>query len=125
MAAAVHAKASPSSARLAYSTLCSSNAMQRRWPHLTALCSSNAMQRRQPHLTLICPHVRWSGSTWCDRAHAQRRVPLFNTKKYYNSRTKKIKLNSDCTIKFVSINPSNLDLIWIYLDKVTSGSHSG
>jgi hypothetical protein len=37
----------------------------------------------------------------------------------------KSKLNFDCTIKFVSINHSKLDHIWIYLDKVTNGSHSG
>jgi hypothetical protein len=48
-----------------------------------------------------------------------------SNKKCYNSQTKKTKLNFDCTIKFVSINPSKLDLIWIYLDKVTSGSHNG
>jgi hypothetical protein len=39
----------------------------------------------------------------------------------YNSQTKKTKLNSDRTIKFVSINYSKQDLTWIYLDKVTSG----
>jgi hypothetical protein len=37
----------------------------------------------------------------------------------------KTKLNSDCTIKFVSINTSKQDITWIYLDKVTSGPHSG
>jgi hypothetical protein len=37
----------------------------------------------------------------------------------------KVKLNSDCTIKFVAINPSKLDLTWIYLDKVISEPHSG
>jgi hypothetical protein len=53
-------------------------------------------------------------------------VPLFKqTKKILQLTNKKIKLNSDYTIKFVSINPSKLDLIWIYLDKVTSGPHSG
>jgi hypothetical protein len=36
-----------------------------------------------------------------------------------------IKLNFDYTIKFVAINPSKLDLTWIYLDKVTSEPHSG
>jgi hypothetical protein len=47
---------------------------------------------------------------------------FFVTKKCYNSQTKKTKLNSDCTIKFVSINSLKLDLTLIYLDKVTSGS---
>jgi hypothetical protein len=56
----------------------------------------------------------------------QRRTPLFQvTKKCYNSQTKKSKLNFDYTIEFVSINPSKLDLTWIYLDKVTSGPYSG
>jgi hypothetical protein len=60
-----------------------------------------------------------------EREHVAR-APLFslNKKKYYNSK-KKPKLNSDCTIEFVSINSSELDLTWIYLDKVTSGPHSG
>jgi hypothetical protein len=34
----------------------------------------------------------------------------------------KIKLNFDCTIKFVAINVSKQDVIRIYLDKVTSES---
>jgi hypothetical protein len=55
------------------------------------------------------------------RQHA-RAPPFQATKNYYNSQTKKTKLNSDCTIKFVSINFSKLDLTWIYLDKVTSGT---
>jgi hypothetical protein len=51
--------------------------------------------------------------------------PMFLTlKKCYNSQNKN-KLNSDCTIKFVSINSSKLDLTWIYLDKVICGPHSG
>jgi hypothetical protein len=35
-------------------------------------------------------------------------------------KSKKTKLNSDYTIKFVSINTSKQDVTWIYLDKVTS-----
>jgi hypothetical protein len=46
-------------------------------------------------------------------------------KKCYNSETKKTKLNSDYTIKFISINTSKQDVTWIYLDKVTSEPHSG
>jgi hypothetical protein len=41
--------------------------------------------------------------------------------KLANQRTK---LNSDCTIKFISINTLKQDVTWIYLDKVTSGLHS-
>jgi hypothetical protein len=53
-----------------------------------------------------------------ERAHAGW-PPLFQlAKKYYNSQTKKIKLNSDYTIEFVSINPSKQDLTLIYLDKI-------
>jgi hypothetical protein len=45
--------------------------------------------------------------------------PNFLTnKKCYNSKTKKTKLNFECTIKFVSINPLKQDLAWIYLDKI-------
>jgi hypothetical protein len=33
----------------------------------------------------------------------------------------KIKMNFDCTIKFVSINPSKQDLTWIHLDKIYRG----
>jgi hypothetical protein len=41
----------------------------------------------------------------------QRQASLVQlTKKYYNSQTKKIKLNSDYTIEFVSINSSKQDL---------------
>jgi hypothetical protein len=54
-----------------------------------------------------------------ERKKNLRWVPLFQLmKKCYNSQTKKIKLNSDYTIKFVSINPSKQDLTWIYLDKI-------
>jgi hypothetical protein len=49
-------------------------------------------------------------------------VPLFKQIKNVITH-KKTKLNSDYTIEFVSINPSKLDLTWIYLDKVISGSH--
>jgi hypothetical protein len=53
-------------------------------------------------------------------------IPLAKQrKKCYNSQNQKSKLNFDCTIKFVLINPSKLDHTWIYLDKVTSESHSG
>jgi hypothetical protein len=47
------------------------------------------------------------------------------TAKCYNSQNQKTKLNFDYTIKFVSINSLKLDPTWIYLDKVTSGPHSG
>jgi hypothetical protein len=58
--------------------------------------------------------------------HGQRKSagevgPIDSIKKYYNSQTKKTKLNSDCTIKFVSINHSKQDLTWIYLDKIYGG----
>jgi hypothetical protein len=46
-------------------------------------------------------------------------------KKCYNLQTKKIKLNSDYTVKFVLINTSKQDVTWIYLDKVISGPYSG
>jgi hypothetical protein len=52
----------------------------------------------------------------------QRWAPLVElTKKCYNSPTKKTKLNFDCTIKFVLINPSKQDLTWIYLNKIYRG----
>jgi hypothetical protein len=50
---------------------------------------------------------------------------ILTHKKCYNSQTKKTKLNSVYTIKFVLINSSKQDVTWIYLDKVTSGPHSG
>jgi hypothetical protein len=42
-----------------------------------------------------------------------------NKKKLYLT-NQKLKLNSDYTVEFVSINPTKQDLTWIYLDKVTS-----
>jgi hypothetical protein len=48
-------------------------------------------------------------------------APLhFQTKKMLYLTNQKSKLNFDCTIEFISINSSKLDLTWIYLDKVTS-----
>jgi hypothetical protein len=60
-----------------------------------------------------------------EREHVAR-APLFslNKKNVITHKQKNPKLNSDCTIEFVSINSSELDLTWIYLDKVTSGPHS-
>jgi hypothetical protein len=70
--------------------------------------------------------VRERGHAYSDRESMQAVIAaapcLQLTKKCYNSQTKNIKLNSDFTIKYISINPSKLDLTWIYLDKVTSGS---
>jgi hypothetical protein len=37
-------------------------------------------------------------------------LTFLSYKKYYNLQTKKIKLNSDCTIKFVLINTSKQDV---------------
>jgi hypothetical protein len=55
----------------------------------------------------------------------QWRAPLAKQrKKMLQLTNQKSKLNFDCIIKFVSINPSKLDHTWIYLDKVISGSHS-
>jgi hypothetical protein len=65
------------------------------------------------------------------RARAQerecvgQRANFFSYEKNVITHKQKIKLNSNYTIKFVSINASKLDLIWICLDKVTSGPHSG
>jgi hypothetical protein len=50
---------------------------------------------------------------------------IATNKKMLYLTNQKAKLNFDCTIKFIEINPSKLDLIWIYLDKVTSEPHSG
>jgi hypothetical protein len=49
-----------------------------------------------------------------------------NKKKLYLT-NQKLKLNSDYTVEFVSINPTKQDLTWIYLDldKVTSGPYNG
>jgi hypothetical protein len=63
--------------------------------------------------------------TAVERECVGERANFFSYKKCYNSQTKKTKLNSDCTIKFVSINASKLNLTWIYLDKVISEPHSG
>jgi hypothetical protein len=46
-------------------------------------------------------------------------------KKNIITHKQKSKLNSDCIIKFVSINISKQDVTRIYLDKVTSEPHSG
>jgi hypothetical protein len=46
------------------------------------------------------------------------RPHFFPLKKYVITHKQKTKLNSNCTIKFVSINPSKQDLTWIYLDKI-------
>jgi hypothetical protein len=50
---------------------------------------------------------------------------VFNCEKNVITPKQKTKLNSDCTIKFVSINILKQDVTGIYLDKVTSGPHSG
>jgi hypothetical protein len=50
---------------------------------------------------------------------------VFNYRKNIITLKQKTKLNSDYTIKFVSINTSKQDVTWIYLDKVTSGPHGG
>jgi hypothetical protein len=79
-------------------------------PHVRARPLRDAAERREK-----------SG----ERAHVWWAPLLQLSKKCYNSQTKKTKLNSDCTIKFVSINTSKQDVTCIYLDKVTSGPHSG
>jgi hypothetical protein len=55
------------------------------------------------------------------RVREQRGPHLINDEKNIITRRLKTKLNSDCTIKFVSINTSKQDFTWIYLDKVISG----
>jgi hypothetical protein len=64
---------------------------------------------RAPLLLLWRDRVRWEG----ERAHAQALLLLLFqliAKKCYNSQTKKTKLNSDCTIKIVSINTLKQDV---------------
>jgi hypothetical protein len=51
-------------------------------------------------------------------------APLSEHLKNVITHKQKTKLNFDCTIEFVLINSSKLDLTWIYLDKVTSESYN-
>jgi hypothetical protein len=55
----------------------------------------------------------------------QQRPPLFFPLKKSITQKPKNKLNSDCTIKFISINTSKQDDTCIYLDKVISEPHNG
>jgi hypothetical protein len=88
------------------------------------------------YLELKCSSGTVTGPTTCEtdsmRANQRGRESMRRwqallfmlTKNYYSLQTKKTKLNSDCTIKFVSINTSKQDVTWIYLDKVTSEPYS-
>jgi hypothetical protein len=91
--------------------------------------------RRPPNLRTsksYTTHWAWDHShvlqrVWRDTREgheSMQRAPLFKFQKTLELTYQLTKLNSDCTIKFVSINSSKQDFTWIYLDKVTSRLHS-
>jgi hypothetical protein len=65
-------------------------------------------------------HGRQAAGEMYASSDIQRGPYLFN-KKNIITHKQTVKLNSDYTVEFVSINTSKLDLTWIYLDKVISG----
>jgi hypothetical protein len=86
--------------------------------HYTSTVKVSAISARLPNSEEQKTFTGWRGR---ERIACSGGPHDFNSlKNCYNSPTKKTKLNSDYTIKFVSINTSKQDITWIYLDKVTN-----
>jgi hypothetical protein len=80
--------------------------------------------RPVPHMWTPMPLLfAWERAS--ERVCLEERVQLFSYKKILQLTNQNTKLNSDRTIKFVSINSSKQDLTGIYLHKVISRSHNG
>jgi hypothetical protein len=111
LSAPLHVYLSGKTDRGAYSA-CSSAAYTVKASAISA-CPPNSEEQRT--------FTGWRGREDCMQLWAHD----FNSLKNVITHKPKNQIKFECTIKFVSINTSKQDLTWIYLDKVTSGPHSG